>query len=68
MTLGDVLYPDSSRAPVLEADWERLVCAVATGDQWALHALYERAHRLVFTLSMRITGSRETAEEVTMDV
>ena len=33
-----------------------------------LHALYERANRVVFTLSMRITSSRETAEEVTVDV
>ncbi|MGE5615370.1 MAG: sigma-70 family RNA polymerase sigma factor, partial [Bacillota bacterium] len=34
----------------------------------ALHGLYERAHRLVFTLAVRISGSRETAEEVTLDV
>lgn len=51
-----------------EADWARLVAAVAAGDQVALHGLYERAHRVVFTLAMRITGSRESAEEVTLDV
>src|SRR5688572_15199989 len=34
----------------------------------ALHALYERTHHLVFTLSMRITKSRDAAEEVTLDV
>lgn len=45
-----------------------LVRAIATGDQLALHALYERAHRPVFTLLMRITASRETAEELTVDV
>jgi RNA polymerase sigma-70 factor (ECF subfamily) len=67
-TLGDVLYPDRSKSPVPEADWVRLVRAIAAGDQLALHALYERAHRLVFTLTMRITGSRETAEELTLDV
>jgi RNA polymerase sigma-70 factor (ECF subfamily) len=44
------------------------VRAVAAGNQDALHALYERAHRVVFTLSMRITANRETAEEVTVDV
>ena len=38
------------------------------GDQLALHALYERAHRIVFTLVMRITANRETAEELTIDV
>jgi RNA polymerase sigma-70 factor, ECF subfamily len=45
-----------------------LVQAIAAGDQLALHALYERSHRLVFTLAMRISKNRETAEEVTVDV
>jgi RNA polymerase sigma-70 factor, ECF subfamily len=45
-----------------------LVHAVAAGDQGALYGLYERAHRLVFTLTMRITANHETAEEVTLDV
>ena len=45
-----------------------LVRSVAAGDQVALHALYERAHRPVFTLIMRITANRETAEELTLDV
>jgi RNA polymerase sigma-70 factor (ECF subfamily) len=67
-TLGEVLYANSSRAPVSEAEWVALVRSVAAGDQDALHALYERAHRAVFTLSMRITTNRETAEEVTIDV
>jgi len=51
-----------------EEEWVRLVHAVAAGDPLALHALYERAHRLVFTLTMRICGNRETAEELTLDV
>ena len=41
---------------------------IAAGDQLALHALYERAHRLVFTLMVRITCNRATAEELTLDV
>jgi RNA polymerase sigma-70 factor, ECF subfamily len=45
-----------------------LVHAIAAHDQSALHALYERAHRPVFTLIMRITCNRETADEVTLDV
>jgi RNA polymerase sigma-70 factor (ECF subfamily) len=53
---------------VPERDWVALVRSIAEGDQGALHALYERMHRLVFTVSMRITQSRETAEEVTLDV
>jgi len=30
--------------------------------------LFERTHRLVFTLIVRITNNRETAEELTLDV
>ena len=68
-TLGDVLYPDKSKAPLVsEKEWVGLVQSIATGDQLALHALYERAHRVVFTLTMRISGNRETAEELTLDV
>jgi RNA polymerase sigma-70 factor (ECF subfamily) len=66
-TLGDVLYA-KSKAPVPEQDWAALVLSVAAGDQLALHALYEMAHRIVFTLAMRITANRETAEELTVDV
>ena len=66
-TLGDVLYA-TSKAPVPEEDWTALVQSIAAGDQLALHALYERAHRPVFTLIMRITANRETAEELTIDV
>jgi RNA polymerase sigma-70 factor (ECF subfamily) len=66
-TLGDVLYA-KSRALVLEQDWVRLVQSIAAGNELALHALYERAHRIVFTLIMRITANRETAEELTIDV
>ena len=67
-TLGDVLYPDKGKPRVSENDWVQLVRSVAAGDQPALHALYERSHRPVFTLIMRITSNRETAEEVTLDV
>ena len=66
-TLGDVLYA-KSKAPVPEQDWATLVQSIAAGDQLALHALYEMAHRLVFTLIMRIVVNRETAEELTIDV
>ncbi|WP_165357579.1 hypothetical protein [Sphingosinicella sp. CPCC 101087] len=66
-TLGDVLYA-APRARVREQDWATLVGSIAAGDQLALQALFEMAHRMVFTLAMRITSSRETAEEVTIDV
>ena len=56
------------RKGVSEKDWFRLVQSIAARDQLALHSLYERTHRIVFTLIVRITNSRETAEEVTLDV
>jgi RNA polymerase sigma-70 factor, ECF subfamily len=67
-TLGAVLYRIPGKRLISETEWAALVVAVAAGDQLALHALYERAHRMVFTLAMRINHSRETAEEVTLDV
>jgi RNA polymerase sigma-70 factor (ECF subfamily) len=67
VTLGDVLYAKSKTA-VSEQEWAKLVQSMAAGDQLALHALYEMAHRPVFTLIMRITANRETAEELTIDV
>ena len=66
-TLGDVLYA-KSKPPVPEQDWATLVQSVAAGDQFALHTLYEMAHRIVFTLIVRITANQETAEELTLDV
>src|SRR5690606_34299674 len=67
-TLGDLLYRDASRLPFAEEEWVAQVAAIAAGDQLALHALYQRTHRIVFTLTMRITGNRQTAEELTLDV
>ena len=67
-TLGDVLYADRKASPGSEDEWVALVRAVAAGQQRALHGLYQRAHRPVYTLAMRISGNRETAEELTVDV
>jgi RNA polymerase sigma-70 factor (ECF subfamily) len=66
--LGDLLYADHTKIPVAEKDWVALVQRVASGDQNALHALYERTHRIAFTLIVRIVSNRETAEEVTVDL
>jgi RNA polymerase sigma-70 factor, ECF subfamily len=40
---------------------------MATGDQRALRALYERTHRLVFTFLARLLNDRRSAEELTVD-
>ncbi len=66
-TLGDVLYAKPTRVES-ESDWVALVRAIARGDQVALHGLYQRSHRPVFTLIVRIVGNRETAEELALDV
>lgn len=67
-TLGDVIYADREKIRVSEAEWAALVRSIAAGDQTALRELYDRSHRLVFILSLRITGNRLTAEEVVLDV
>src|SRR6266851_214387 len=67
-TLGDVLYESKAKVRVSEKDWVALVQSIAAGDQLALHSLYEQMHRIVFTLIVRITNNRETAEELTLDV
>jgi RNA polymerase sigma-70 factor (ECF subfamily) len=67
-TLGDVLYADKPAALVAESDWVALVHRMAADDLLALHALYERTHRIVFTLMIRIVDNRETAEELTLDL
>jgi len=67
-TLGDLLPDERSGKGIPEHDWLRLVHAIAAGDQQALRTLYERAHRIVFTLVVRICRDREMAEEVTLDV
>jgi anti-sigma factor ChrR (cupin superfamily) len=67
-TLGDVLYADSGKRVVPEQEWVELVRSVAARSQTALQGLYERASRPVFALALRITGDRESAEDVTLDV
>lgn len=67
-TLGDLLYADKTKIRVSETDWVDLVHSIAARDQSALRALYEHTHRVVFTLLMRLTNNRDTAEELTLHV
>jgi Sigma-70 region 2 len=67
-TLGDLLYANMAKAPVSEKEWVRLVRSIARGDQLALHELYMQTHQIVFTLIVRITRNKETAEELMLDV
>jgi RNA polymerase sigma-70 factor, ECF subfamily len=67
-TLGDVLYADGTISHESEKAWEALLQSIAARDSKALHALFERAHRIVYTLILRITGAPDTAEELTLQV
>jgi DNA-directed RNA polymerase specialized sigma24 family protein len=67
-TLGDLLYANNAKAPVSEKEWVGLVRSTAGGDRSALQVLYTRTHRIVFTLLVRITNNRDTAEELMGDV
>ena len=67
-TLGELLFPDKTKPRVPESAWVGLVESIARGDEDALRSLYERTHRIVFTLIVRITSNPATAEELTLDV
>jgi len=67
-TLGDLLYANRAKAPVSEKEWAGLVRATAGGDRSALHALYTRTHRIVFSLLVGVTSNRDIAEELMGDV
>lgn len=47
---------------------EDLLALIAQRDELALGVLYDRYGRLVFSIALRVTGDRETAEEITQDV
>jgi len=66
-TLGTLLDNEGAERPS-EREWRALVESVAAGNQTALRALYDRTHRIVYTLIMRIIDNRESAAELTADV
>ena len=67
-TLGDVIYGEEAGPPLEEREWVVLVNLIAAGDQRALRQLFERTHRLVFSLIARITHSRSAAESLTVQL
>lgn len=52
----------------VESSQAELVKRIATGDQHALAALYDRTNRIVFGLLLRILRDTAAAEEVLLDV
>lgn len=67
-TLGELLYSAKAKARVTEKDLLAMLQCIVAGDRLALRALYERTHRIVFTLAARVIDNEESAEEVTLDV
>lgn len=45
-----------------------LIRSIASGQESAVEALYDRYNRLVFSVAFAVVGDRSTAEEVTLDV
>ena len=67
LSIGRVVQQDGI-AQIYAIDRLKESVRLAAGHLPALHALYARTHRIVFTLTMRISNNRETAEELTLDV
>lgn len=61
--------PPGAPAPDLSAlGDDELLALIAARHEAALGALYDRYIRLIYGLALRITGDRQTAEEVVQDV
>jgi len=56
------------RQIVQQLDDEQLIDLVARANESALSELYDRYHRLVFSIALHVAGRPEEAEEVTLDV
>jgi RNA polymerase sigma-70 factor, ECF subfamily len=66
--LGSLLDENAGEPDAREAEWAALVGSIAERDPGALRELYERTHRIAFTLIVRILKDPPAAEEVTLDV
>jgi RNA polymerase sigma-70 factor, ECF subfamily len=54
--------------PLLPREEEQLMHGLLAGNDDAIRALYARFGRPVYTMGMRLLGTREAAEELTQDV
>jgi RNA polymerase sigma-70 factor (ECF subfamily) len=57
-----------SSADYSKIDDERLIGLILQSQEQALAQLYDRYHRLIFSLALAIVNDRGTAEEITLDV
>lgn len=56
------------RDPLTDAEDRRLLAAIAAGDKEAFAAFYRRYSATVYSLSLRITGQDQDAQDVVADV
>ena len=68
-----VPYTEGSRVnarnePLLPREEQQLMEGLLAGDDVAVRALYSRFGRPVYSLGLRLLGTREAAEELTQDV
>jgi RNA polymerase sigma-70 factor (ECF subfamily) len=63
-----ILLNDTHTSELANLRDEELLALVLRRQEAALGAIYDRYGRLVYTVALRITGGRETAEEVVQDV
>jgi RNA polymerase sigma-70 factor, ECF subfamily len=54
--------------PLLPREEQKLMEGLLAGDDAAIRTLYARFGRPVYTMGLRLLGSREAAEELTQDV
>src|SRR6187397_3565229 len=54
--------------PLLPREEQQLVDGLLAGNDDAIRALYARFSRPVYSMGMRLLGTREAAEELTQDV
>jgi len=57
-----------SSADYAKIDDESLIRLILQSQEQALAQLYDRYHRLIFSLALAIVNDRATAEEITLDV
>ncbi|TMK35893.1 MAG: sigma-70 family RNA polymerase sigma factor, partial [Actinobacteria bacterium] len=60
--------PAGQEGPLLPREEQQLMEGLLAGDDAAIRALYGRFGRPVYTMGLRLLGSREAAEELTQDV
>jgi RNA polymerase sigma-70 factor (ECF subfamily) len=67
-TEGNHRVQTRNDGPLLPREEQQLVEGLLAGDDVAIRAIYARFGRPVYTLGMRLLGTREAAEELTQDV